>query len=223
LASVTTGLLLVDDHPIVLDGLRAALARHPEIIVVAEAGTLADARRRIGDPSIDVVLLDLRLPDGSGTELLIDLQDLPSPPAVIVLSSFLTPQYVNAAIALGASGFLLKTSATDEILRAIATVADGKLAFTQEQLRARRHASWAPLTPREHQVIAGVMAGRSNDELSVDLSLSRKTVEAYLSRLFMRFNVATRTELGILAEREQLLSLPMDGARRDPPKSAMGR
>ncbi len=220
---MTTGLLLIDDHPIVLDGLRAALARHPEIMVVAEAGTLAEARKRIGDSGIDVVLLDLRLPDGSGTELLMDLQDLPAPPAVIVLSSFLTPQYVNAAITLGASGFLLKTSSTDEILRAIATVADGKLAFTQEQLRARRNAPWAPLTPREHQVIAGVMAGRSNDELSVDLSLSRKTVEAYLSRLFIRFNVATRTELGILAEREQLLSLPVDGSRRDPPKSATGR
>jgi DNA-binding NarL/FixJ family response regulator len=213
---MTTGLLLVDDHPIVLDGLRAALARHEGILVVGEAGTLAEARERIRDPGVDVVLLDLRLPDGSGIELIRDAQNLPAPPAVIVLSSFLTPQYVTAAITLGASGFLLKTSPTDEILDAVATVADGRLAFTAEQLRASRGAAWAPLTPREHQVIAGVMAGRSNDELTGDLSLSRKTVEAYLSRLFIRFNVATRTELGIMAEREQLLSLPVDRRRPNP-------
>ena len=212
-AGMTVGLLLVDDHPIVLDGLRAALGRHDDVTIVGEASTLASAREQIGNPAVDVVLLDLRLPDGSGTELLRDAQQLPSPPAILVLSSFMTPQYVNAAIALGASGFLLKTAPTDEILAAVALVADGRLAFSAEQVRSSRHAAWAPLTSREHDIIAGVMAGRSNDELSADLGLARKTVEAYLSRLFIRFDATTRTELGILAEREQLLDLPVDRRR----------
>lgn len=210
---MTTGLLLVDDHPIVIDGLRLALEGHDAITVVGEASTLADAREQIMNPAVDVVLLDLRLPDGSGTELLHDAQRLPSPPAIIVLSSFMTPQYVNAAISLGASGFLLKTAPTDEILAAVALVADGRLAFSAEQIRKSRNAGWAPLSPRERDIIAGVMAGRSNDELSADLGLARKTIEAYLSRLFIRFDVATRTELGILAEREQLLALPLDRRR----------
>ena len=157
--------------------------------------------------------MDLRLPDGSGTELLRDAERLPAPPAIIVLSSFMTSQYVNAAITLGASGFLLKTAPTEEIHTAIILVADGRLAFSVEQIHASRHTTWAPLTPREHDVIAGVMAGRSNDELCTDLGVARKTIEAYLSRLFIRFDVATRTELGILAEREQLLDLPVDGRR----------
>ncbi len=212
---MSVGLLLVDDHPIVLDGLRAALARHPEITIVAEAGSLAEARAAIIEPGIDVVLLDLRLPDGSGIDLLRDAQALSAPPAVIVLSSFLTPQYVNAAIALGASGYLLKTAATDELLAAITTVAEGRLAFTAEQVRESRKAAWAPLTEREHDIIAGVMAGRSNDELSGDLGLARKSVEGYLSRLFIRFDVTTRTELAILAEREGLLALPVDRRRRE--------
>ena len=207
--------MLVDDHPIVLDGLRAALARHAEINIVAEAASLAEARAAIATPGIDVVLLDIRLPDGSGIDLLRDAQAMSAPPAVILLSSFLTPQYVNAAIALGASGFLLKTAATDEILAAIATVSEGRLAFTAEQVRESRKAAWAPLTEREHDIIAGVMAGRSNDELSGDLGLARKSVEAYLSRLFIRFDVTTRTELAILAERQQLLALPVDRQRRE--------
>lgn len=217
MAGMSVGLLLVDDHPIVLDGLRAALARHAEIKIVAEAASLAEARAAIAKPGIDVVLLDLRLPDGSGIDLLRDAQAMSAPPAVIVLSSFLTPQYVNAAIALGASGFLLKTAATDEILAAIAIVSEGRLAFTAEQVRESRKAAWAPLTEREHDIIAGVMAGRSNDELSGDLGLARKSVEAYLSRLFIRFDVTTRTELAILAEREGLLALPVDRRRRETP------
>ena len=87
------------------------------------------------------------------------------------------------------------------------------MAFTPDQVRAARRAPWAPLTIREHEIIAGVMAGWSNDELSWRLSLARKTVEAYLSRLFIRYGVLTRTELGILAEREQMLSLPVDRRR----------
>ena len=210
---MTIDLLLVDDHPIVLDGLRAALERYDDVTIVGEASTLARARQLIVDPAVDVVLLDLRLPDGSGMDLLRDAEQLPAPPAVIVLSSFMTPQYVNAAITLGASGFLLKTAPTEEIHAAIVLVADGRLAFSVDQLRASRDAAWAPLTPREHDLIAGVMAGRSNDELSGDLGVTRKTVEAYLSRLFIRFDVATRTELGIQAEREQLLDLPVDRGR----------
>lgn len=210
---MTIGLLLVDDHPIVLDGLRAALERHEEIAIVGAVATLAMARERMVDPAVDVVLLDLRLPDGSGTDLLREAQELPSAPAIIVLSSFMTPQYINAAITLGASGFLLKTASTEEIIAAVTVVADGRLAFSADQIRASRGARWAPLTSREHDIVAGVMAGRSNDEISADLGVARKTIEAYLSRLFIRFDVTTRTELGILAEREQLLSLPVDRRR----------
>jgi DNA-binding NarL/FixJ family response regulator len=218
MAGMKIGLLLVDDHPIVRDGLQAVLSAHEQIAVIGQASTLAEARARISDPAIDVVLLDLRLPDGSGADLLLDMQEMSSPPAVIVLSSFLTAQYVSAAITLGASGFLLKTAPTEEILAAIEVVAGGRLAFSAEQLRASRSAAWAPLTAREHEIIEGVMVGRSNDEISADLGLARKTVEAYISRLFIRFDVATRTELGILAEREQLLALPVD--RRRPTSSS---
>lgn len=95
----------------------------------------------------DVVLLDLRLPDGSGIELLEEAAAEDDAPAFLVLSSFMTPEYVAATLTLGAGGFLLKTASSDEILEAIRVVADGRLAFTADQLRAARGAAWAPLTP----------------------------------------------------------------------------
>lgn len=212
---MTIRVLIIDDHPLVVEGLLGALGRNPAITVVGTAGTLAEARREIEAEGPDIALLDLRLPDGSGTEILSEYQTLEAAPAFIVLSTFLTTQYVNAAIALGASGFLLKTSSTDEIVAAIEDVVGGRLAFTAEQLRASWRAGWTPLTGRERAIIAGVMAGRSNDELSMDLSISRKTVEAYLGRLFDRFNVVTRTELAVLAEREQWLALPTQRTGRN--------
>ena len=184
---MTIRVVIVDDHPLIVEGLRGALGQAPGLDIVGTAGSVEEARRLIGETSPD-----------------------------IVLSTFLTTQYVNAAIALGASGFLLKTTPTAQILGAIQDVVGGKLAFSAEQLRSSWRAGWTPLTARERDIIAGVMAGRSNDELSGSLSISRKTVEAYLSRLFDRFGVVTRTELAVLAEREQWLALPIARTGRNP-------
>lgn len=201
--------LVVDDHPLIVDGLRAVLGAEPALEVIGGVGSVAEAREAIRRDRPDVVLLDLRLPDGSGTELLTDALGAAGAPAFIVLSTFLTPQYTTAAISLGASGFLLKTAPAVEIRRAILEVSAGRLAFTAEQLAQGREAGWTPLTAREHKIISGLVNGRSNDELARDLAVSTKTVEAHLSRLFERFSVQSRTELAVLAEREQWLALPV--------------
>ncbi len=204
---MTLRVLLIDDHPVVLDGLTIALEAHG-VEIAGRARTLAEARALVANVQAEVALLDLRLPDGSGTDLLAAADDSAGGPAFIVLSTFQTPQYVAAAVALGASGFVAKTAPTQEIVDAVRVVADGGTAFPREMARPAR-TRWNPLTRREHDIIAGVLAGRSNDELSVDLRIARKTVEAYLTRLYARFDVLSRTELAILAEREQWLSLPV--------------
>jgi DNA-binding NarL/FixJ family response regulator len=198
---------LIDDHPVVLDGLTIALEAHG-VEIAGRARTLAEARTLLANVQAEVALLDLRLPDGSGTDLLSRSDDQPDGPAFIVLSTFQTPQYVAAAMALGASGFVAKTAPTEDIVEAVRVVAAGGTAFPREMARPARN-KWNPLTRREHDIIAGVLAGRSNDELSADLHIARKTVEAYLTRLYARFGVLSRTELAILAEREQWLSLPV--------------
>jgi DNA-binding NarL/FixJ family response regulator len=204
---MTVRVLLIDDHPVVLDGLSIALEAHG-LEIAGRARTLAEARTLVANVEADVALLDLRLPDGSGTDLLSGVEDGNGGPAFIVLSTFQTPQYVAAAVALGASGFVAKTAPTEEIVDAVRVVANGGTAFPREAMRPARN-RWHPLTRREHEIIAGVLAGRSNDELSADLRIARKTVEAYLTRLYARFGVLSRTELAVLAEREQWLSLPV--------------
>jgi DNA-binding NarL/FixJ family response regulator len=204
---MTVRVLLIDDHPVVLDGLSIALEAHG-LEIAGRARTLAEARTLVASVEADVALLDLRLPDGSGTDLLSAVEDGHGGPAFIVLSTFQTPQYVAAAVALGASGFVAKTAPTEEIVDAVRVVADGGTAFPREAMRPARN-RWHPLTRREHEIIAGVLVGRSNDELSADLHIARKTVEAYLTRLYARFGVLSRTELAVLAEREQWLSLPV--------------
>ena len=103
---------IVDDHPVVLDGLAASLARQPGIEVAWSAGSLAESRAALEAGACDVVLVDVRLPDGSGMDLI-----APSAhgPAFLVLSSFDRPQYARAAYGRGASGYLLKTAPMDEI------------------------------------------------------------------------------------------------------------
>lgn len=216
MAGVTTRLVIVEDHPVVVDGLVAGFRDRSEVEVVGTAETLAGARGVLARAACDVVLLDIRLPDGSGIELLREARGLDDPPAFLVLSSFLTPEYVSAAIALGASGFLLKTAPVGEILAAVAVISEGGLAFTPEQIRVSRNASWAPLTQREHEILDGILRGRSNDELAMDMGLARKTVEGYITRLLARYGVMTRTELAVHAERRLLLDLPTRPTRGRP-------
>lgn len=207
-------LVLVEDHPIVANGLRAAFRDREGIQVVGLAATVREGRDLLANTPCDVVLLDLRLSDGSGMELLREARELDDPPAFLVLSSFLTPSYVSATIALGASGFLLKTSPVEDILHAVDQIVGGGLAFSPEQLRASRSAAWAPLTRREHEILDAVIRGRSNDEIAMDLGIAKKTIEGYITRLLARFGLMTRTELAVHAERGLLLDLPIrDSAR----------
>ena len=208
-------IVIVDDHPVVASGLESVLAREPDLQVVAVAGSLAAARDLLARERPDVVLLDLRLADGSGFDLLLEARELPAPPAFIVVSSFGMPQYVDAALRYGASGFVLKTAPTAEILDAIRRVAEGGVAFPAEHLLAVQRSGWTPLSPRDRRLVEQLLDGRTNDEIALALGVTRKGIEAHLGRLFERFGVASRTELAVRAEREGWLGLPAESRRAE--------
>jgi DNA-binding NarL/FixJ family response regulator len=201
-------ILIVDDHPVVVSGLRAMFAQQADLTVVGEAVSLAQARSALARGEVDVTLLDLRLPDGLGFELLRDAADLPSPPAFIVLSSFESAQYIDAAIRHGASGYLLKTAPSDELLAAIRRVAEGGTAFSAEHLLAVSRSGWAPLGARDRRLVELLLTGHTNKEMAAALGVTRQAVEMRLAHLCRRFDLESRVELALRAEREGWLSVP---------------
>lgn len=205
---MTIRVALVDDHPVVLGGLEAALATIKDVSIVALGVNLAEGRAISQRTDVDVILLDVRLPDGNGLELVSEIAQR-GRPAVIMLSSFKTKQYVAAALRFGAQGFLLKTVALDELIAAIRVVAAGGSAFTAEQLRDGR-SGFVTLSLRERQILRLILKGRSNEEIGAELRVSHKTVEAHLSKLYERLGIMSRVELALQAEHEGWLDI--DGA-----------
>jgi DNA-binding NarL/FixJ family response regulator len=185
---------VVDDHPLVREGTAAIVGRADDMDIAGVAGSLEELRPML-DGSVDVLLLDLRLGQESGFDLLRDEAHAPMP-AVVVLTSYDYPQYADAALRLGAAGFVVKTAPTAELLDAIRRAAAGGLAF------GVRPGNGVALTGREREVVQLVVDGASNDEIGGRLGISARTVESHLRRLFERVGVASRTELAARALRE---------------------
>jgi two-component system, NarL family, nitrate/nitrite response regulator NarL len=197
-------LAIVDDHPLVTDGLNAALATIDDIEVVANGGTVEAARGLLVREDIDVVLLDVRLEDGNGIQALAERGPADGRPAVLVISSFETRQYVAAAARFGAAGFLVKTVPLPDLVQAIRTVATGGAVFTGEQLQK----DFVRLSPRERQIVRLAMDGLGNKEIGLRLGASPKTVETHLTAIFDRFGIkGGRIELSLRAAQEGWLDI----------------
>jgi DNA-binding NarL/FixJ family response regulator len=199
---------IVDDHPVLREGTAALLAAQPGFEVAGVASSLEEAEALVTSAPVDVVLLDIRLGSDSGLRWLTPADPSQMRPAVIVLTSYDYPQYAEAALRLGASGFVLKTAPIAELLDAIRRAAAGGLAFG---VRPGRGAAVARLSERELDVVRLVVDGRSNDEIATRLGIGPKTVESHLRRLFERFDLASRTELATRALREGWLEVPPGG------------
>jgi DNA-binding NarL/FixJ family response regulator len=194
----------------VLDGLRAGLERFSDIEVVADGATVGEAAALLDREDIDVVVLDVRLADGNSLQMLAE-RTQPPRPRVLMVSSFKVSQYGAAAAKFGASGFVLKAIPLPALVEAIRVVADGGVVFEAEQLESR----FVKLSTREREVLRWAMEGLSNKEIGAKLGLHRKTVEAYLSDVFDKYEVrGGRIELSIRAAEEGWLDIqpPADDA-----------
>ena len=200
---MTIRLAIVDDHPLVTGGLDAALATIDGIDVVAHGASVAEARELLARDDLDVVLLDVRLEDGNGIQALAE-RGTRQQPAVLVISSFKTSQYVAAAARFGAAGFLLKTVPLATLVDGIRTVAAGGSVFTREQLQK----GFVTLSPRERQIVRLAMDGLGNKEIATRIGASPKTVEGHLSAIFERFGIqGGRIELAFRAAEEGWLDI----------------
>ncbi len=170
----------------------------------ARRGSVEEALEFIRHAAVDVVLLDIRLGTDSGLRLLqADLSGPAGTPAVVVLSAYDYPQYADAAIRLGAAGFVIKTAPLADLVEAIERAAAGGMAFN-----VRPRPGMGRLSAREMDVVRLVVDGRSNDEIGATLGIGAKTVETHLRRLFERFDLGSRTELAARALRQGWLEIP---------------
>ncbi|MFK4069067.1 response regulator [Streptomyces sp. NPDC029674] len=209
----TVRVVLADDQPLVRAGLRVLMADTADIEVVGEAGTGAEAVRLAGDGPVDVVVMDIRMPGMDGIEATRRIREGGGEARVVVLTTFDDDEYVYGALRAGASGFLVKDMALDDILAAIRVVAagDGLIAPSVtrrliEEFAARPEPGPPPeppavegITDREREVLTLVGRGLSNAEIAAELFITVATVKAHVARLFTKLDARDRVQLVIIA------------------------
>src|SRR5215470_3797811 len=218
---MTIRVLLADDQPLIRAGLRVLTLDTPDIEVVGEAGTGTEAVRLAGEVRPDVVVMDIRMPgmDGIAATAAITAAGTAH---VLVLTTFDEEEYVYGALRAGASGFLVKDMALDDIFAAIRVVAEGDALIAPSVTRrligqfagraARRPSAservLGGITDREREVLTLVGRGRSNSEIAEDLVISVATVKAHMARLLTKLDARDRVQLVILAYEAGLVAPP---------------
>ena len=198
-------ILLVDDHEVVRDGVKALLQATDDIIVTAEASSVREAVDEADRARPDVVVMDVRLADGSGIEATREIRARHPKTAVIMLTSFADDEALFASIMAGASGYVLKQVKGGELVRAIRTVGKGEslldpavTSAVLDRLRKGKHLlkdeKLARLSPQEERILSLVADGKTNREIGEELHLAEKTVKNYVSSILSKLEVARRAE-----------------------------
>ena len=194
--------LIVDDHPVVRQGLRALLGVQDGFSVVGEADDGLSALSLAASLRPHIVLLDLKLPGMDGIEVLKSLRS--SSVRVLVLTSATEPERARQAVRAGAAGVLYKDIDPDALVRAIRSVHDGNLLLAAEAAGAALHGGGSrsdTLTSREREVLARIAEGRSNREIARLLQVSEKTVKTHVSSVLAKLGVQDRTQAAVYAVR----------------------
>jgi two-component system response regulator DevR len=203
LTTEKTRILLCDDHEVVREGLRGLIARQEGMSVVGEAGTVAEVVEAAARTKPDVVIMDVRLPDGSGVEACRTIREARPETKVIMLTSYADDEALFASITAGASGYLLKQTRGQAVVDAVTLVASGRSLLDPdvtgkvlERVRQGRGDDPAlrSLTEQERKVLAGLAEGHTNREISEMLFLSEKTVKNYVSRILDKLGLSRRAE-----------------------------
>lgn len=198
--------LLVDDHEMVRAGLHGLLSRSEDLEIVGEAASAAAAVEAALRLRPDVVLMDMRLPDGSGVDACREILSAQPRTRVIFLTSYAEELAQVSTVLAGAAGFLLKDIAHEALVEAIRAAAAGKPLNEPEATRlvAQRLRQAAALSKQESRVLALVVDGKTNREIGTELGLSEKTVRNYLSNAFQKLGVTRRSQAAVMYVRHKL-------------------
>ena len=203
-------ILLVDDHPVVREGLRGMLLAEDDLTVVAEAGGAAEAVAAVRAHEPDVVLMDLRMPGGDGVEATARVLAQRPATRVVVLTTYDTDADILRAVEAGAAGYLLKDASRAELAQAIRAAARGEtvLAPSVAAKLVSRMRSPVELSRREIEVLRLVARGRTNAEIGRELLISEATVKTHLLRTFAKLDVSDRTAAVTAALERGILPAP---------------
>ena len=203
-------ILIVDDHDIVRKGLAMLVSRQEDLTVVAEAGTVAEAVEKARETVPDVVVMDIRLPDGTGIEACREIRDENFDVKVLMLTSYSDEEAVMGSIMAGASGYLLKEIRSQEIVDAIRRVGSGQslldpsvtASVLERVRRGKEEDVLAQLTDQEKKILELIADGQTNREIAGQINLSDKTVKNYVSNILGKLEISRRSQAAaVLAER----------------------
>ena len=197
MASPVIQILLVDDHPLVRDGLRARLETVPHFEIVAEAGNASEALRHASTINIDLALMDINLAGINGIELTAQFHALHPAIAVLMLSMHDKAEYVMQSILSGARGYVLKDAPAIDIITAIDTVIAGGIYYSAGIARQMTSQFSPPvlLTPRENEVLQSIANGKSNKHIARELDLSVRTVETHRLNIKRKLGIEGQADL----------------------------
>lgn len=206
-------ILIADDHAVVREGLRQIIAKQSDMVVAGEAASGPDVLKKIRSASYDVVLLDLSMPGRSGLEILADIKKEQPDLRVLVLSIYSEDLYAVRALRAGASGYLTKESAPEQLVEAIRKVSRGgkyispslaeRLAFALDT--DSNKLPHEKLSDREYQVLCMIASGKTVKEIAGELALSVPSVSTYRSRILIKMNLKNNAELAHYAIRNGLV------------------
>jgi len=210
----TVRVMLVDDHDIIRSGLRAMIDQAGDLRVVAEASTAADAVSEALRTRPDVIVMDVRLPDGSGIEATREIRARNETIKVLMLTSFADDEALFASIMAGARGYVLKQIRGGDVVRAIRAVGRGESLLDPsateavlERLRQGKHVvgdeKLARLSPQEERILTLVAEGHTNRQIGVRLRLAEKTVKNYVSTILSKLEVSRRAEAAVYLARRR--------------------
>jgi len=204
-------IMIVDDHEVVREGLRALLDRRQSMCVVGDAYSVQTAITEAARCKPDVIIMDVRLPDGTGVEACREIRENDPHVKVIMLTSYADEEAVIASIVAGASGYLLKQTRGQTLADAIATVSRGEslldpavTANVMERLRSGqelRRDDLSQLSGQEQRILALIAEGKTNKEIAAEIFLSHKTVKNYVSSILSKLNLRRRSEAAAFVAR----------------------
>lgn len=212
---MTRRVVLVDDHELIRQGLRRAFERTEDFEVVAEAGSVAEANRIVAATRPDVVVLDVRLPDGTGLDLARQLRKATPNVGIVVLTMYAGDEQLFGALDAGASAFVAKDAPSDDVVAAARHAAASPRSFTAADLSAamqrRMNPSRPQLSPREREVLGLLADGLGVAQISRRLYISESTTKTHISKLYEKLGAGNRAQALMTALRAGLISSDVQG------------